>query len=138
MSVISFCPLLASIPTTERQVLWTIIQDTLPWNLLVISAIALWVLFEYKTTIFWRSKNGRTPLFNKFVGSATYFGFQAIIPQVLAFIFDDSVYCALWPLATGVHLFMLWFTGYFLREITGFWVYKKDLTKKKWYLRRRR
>lgn len=120
-SIISFCPLLSSIPTTERQVLWTVIQDTLPWNLLVILAIALWVFVEFKTKLFRRSRNGHTKLFNQFVGSATHFGFQAFIPLVLSLVFGNVVYCMLWPYV--IHLFMFWFTWYFLKNIVKFWVY---------------
>ncbi len=124
--LLSLCPLLSSIPQTERQLLWSIIYSTWPWNLILISVLILWIVFEIKNRhgkVLYRSKkgNGYTPLFNKFVGSATYFALQALIPLVLSFIFGDAIYCMFLPYV--VHLFMFWFTWYFLKNIVKFWVY---------------
>ncbi len=118
-----FCPLLASIPTTESQVLWSVIEKTLPWNILALIALVLWIAFEYKTVFLRRSKNGKTKLFNQFVGSATYFGTQALLPQMLALIFGNAVYCALLPLAAVLHGLVFLFTRRFLRDVVKFWIY---------------
>lgn len=112
--------------------LWTAIKYLWPWYwLLIILALTAWVIFELKTrytTTSFRSKNGFTPTFNRFVGSGTYFGTQTLIFLVLTTLLGNYVYCLKWPVV--LHLLTFYSSGKFLNYI-GFWVYLKEPGKRR-------
>lgn len=135
------CPIVAEIPQTINSFLWGVIYSTWPQNLALIPVFIAWVIFErvnrYGTFIY-RSKkgNGYTPLFNMFIGSALFFALEEVIHFVLSFLFGNIVYCVLLVASTVALSYFL--VDYILREVLGFWVYKKSSTPKKpWYPRRK-
>lgn len=135
-----FCPVIAEIPQTINSFLWQVIYDTWPRNLILIPILIAWVVWEnvfrYGTFIY-RSKkgNGYTPLFNMFIGSALFFALEEVIHFVLAFLFGNIMYCILLVASTVALSYFL--VDYILREVLGFWVYKKSATpRKRWYPKR--
>lgn len=104
--------------------LWTIIRYLWPWyGLLIILALGAWVAWEIRTRhtkVTFRSKNGFTPDFNRFVGSGTYLLIQTLTFLILTSIFGDFVYCLKWPIA--LHLLTFYLTHRLLKGIR-FWVY---------------
>jgi hypothetical protein len=112
--------------------LWTGIRYLWPWYwLFIILALIAWVSWEIRTrytTVSFRSQNGFTPTFNRFVGSGTYLGTQTLIFLILTSLLGTYVYCLKWPAA--LHLLTFLFSGWFLNYI-GFWVYLKEPGKRR-------
>lgn len=104
--------------------LWTAIKYLWPWEwIAIVVCLGIWISFEigtrYTTSSF-RSKNGFTPTFNRFVGSGTYLLLQTITFLVLTSALGDLAYCYKWPAA--LHLLVFWLTHRLLIKIR-FWVY---------------
>lgn len=119
--------------------LWTAIRYLWPWYwLLIILALIAWVTWEIRTrhtTVSFRSQNGFTPTFNRFVGSGAYLGTQTLIFLILTSLLGNYVYCLKWPAA--LHLLTFFFSGWFLNYI-GFWVYLKEPKKSRKYRPKKR
>lgn len=110
--------------SSVADLIWTIIRYLWPWyGLGIIFVLGIWIIFQvttrYSSTSF-RSKNGFTPNFNRFVGSGTYLLLQTIVFLILTTMFGDLVYCYKWPIV--LHIFIFYFTHQILKSI-GFWVY---------------
>jgi len=112
--------------------LWTTIRYLWPWYwFLILIALGAWVIFEIRTrytTVNYRSQNGFTPTFNRFVGSGTYLSLQTILFLILTTIFGTYAYCLKWPIA--LHLLIFLGSGLLLNYI-GFWVYLKEPERKR-------
>lgn len=119
--------------------LWTIIKYLWPWyGLLIVLGLATWIVWEIRTrftTVNFRSQNGFTPSFNRFVGSGTYLGLQTLTFLILSTIFGNLVYCLKWPLV--LHAFVFLSSGLLLNYI-GFWVYLKEPGQRRRKYRKKR
>jgi ABC-type nickel/cobalt efflux system permease component RcnA len=118
--------------------LWTGIRYLWPWyGFLIVLTLGTWIFWEIHTrftTTSFRSQNGFTPTFNRFVGSGTYLGLQTLTFLVLSTAFGNLVYCLKWPL--GLHALVFLSSGLLLKYI-GFWVYLKEtgLKRRKYHKR---
>lgn len=128
--LIKMCQELSSMPKSFASGLWYMIQHW-PWQLgSLFVIISLWVLIEIVTrygTLWFHSENGFTPMFNRFVGSGTYIGLQALLLGFFSLI-SSTVYCTPWPYVLHILIFIS--TSKNLNKI-GFWVYEKSPNTRK-------
>jgi hypothetical protein len=119
---------------TANAFLWKIIVFLWPWYWFVIVVILIvWVIWEIQTrngTAHYNSRNGFSPTFNRFVGSGSYFGIQALLYLLFNKLFGEMVYCYIWPFP--VHAVVFISTGLML-HISGFWPYLKEPGSRRWY-----
>ena len=119
------CKLLfESPPKSNAGQTWFLITNFWSQNWIWITIILiLWVIFEIFTRNgrgHYNSKNGFSPLFNRFIGSGVYLIFQAVMVYLLVTLFGRGVYCTPWPYIVHPIIFIL--TRFFLLAIK-FWVY---------------
>jgi hypothetical protein len=127
-----------SMASSLNSFVWQIITYLWPWNWMwIVLFISGWIIWEIKTrygAAHYNSKNGFSPVFNAFVGSGIYAGFQLIFVLFMTNVVGGLAYCNIWPF--GVHIVLYKLSGWFL-NIIGFWVYRKEPGREK-YKRKRK
>lgn len=114
------------VPNTVAAKLWWMITSI--WSeywLYIIGFLTIWIILEILTrngSVHYNSKNGFSPMFNRFVGSGTLLFFQFVIHLVFTKLFGNEVYLYVWPYV--IHLTGFFMTGSFL-NLVGFWKYWK-------------
>jgi len=130
---------IVSIPfaSSASSFLWQIIYTLWPWYWLVILIfLFIWIAWEILTrngTFHYNSKNGFSPSFNRFVGSGTYTGLQALLLLSFEKLFGDSVYCMVWPYE--IHLVVFISSGLLL-HLSGFWPYLWEPSGRRYHKKR--
>ena len=133
----NICSLIsASRASSISSFFWQIIDFLWPWNWIWISLLLFtWVIWEIITrhgSAHYNSENGFSPVFNRFIGSGVYFSLQALVYLFFRLAFGDVIYCAPWPYAVHIIIFLL--TGTLL-HLSGFWPYLRSSQR---HRRRRR
>jgi len=137
-SIGNICSII-SVPfaSSASSFLWQIILLLWPWYWLGIFLFLItWIIWEIITrngTAHYNSKNGFSPSFNRFVGSGTYAGLQALVYLFFEKFFGDSVYCMVWPYE--IHLVVFLSSGLLL-HLSGFWPYLWEPSGQRYHKKR--